>query len=70
MIVAEIDQEVAHRATVLTGRIISEGGGQGLDSSPERESQWMLNGNVAGEFHDGKTGTGLMSCATARAYWW
>jgi hypothetical protein len=61
MIFAEIDQEVAYSATVLTGRIISEGGSQGLDGSPELESQWMLNGNVAGEFHAGVTGTGLMS---------
>jgi hypothetical protein len=68
MIVAETDQEVAYSATVLTGGLISEGGSPGLDSAPELESQWMVNGNMAGELHDGKTGTGLMSCATARAY--
>jgi hypothetical protein len=70
MVVAEIDQEVAHSATVLTGRIIGQAGSQRLGGSPELESQWMLKGNVAGEFHDGKTGTGLMSCATALAYCW
>ncbi len=70
MIVAKIDQEVAHSATVLTGRIINEAGSQRLDGSLELESQWMLNGNVTGEVHDCKTGTGLMCCAIARAYCW
>ena len=70
MIVAEIDQEVARGATVLTGRIRNLGGREGLDGSPELESQWMFNGNVAGEFHDDVTGAGLMCWATARAYCW
>ena len=68
MIVAEIDQEVARGATVLTSRIRSLGGSEGLDGSPELESQWMFKGSVAGELHDGITGAGLMSCATARVY--
>jgi hypothetical protein len=68
MMVAEIDEEVAYRATVLTGGIISEGGRPGLQGSPELESQWMLNGNMAGKLHGCKTGKGLMCCATARAY--
>ena len=61
MILAEIDQEVARSATVLTGRIRRLGGSEGLDSSPERESQWMVHRNMAREFHVGLTGTGLMS---------
>ena len=61
MIVAEIDQEVARSATVLTGRIRSLGGSEGLDGLPELESQWMVHRNVAREFHGGVTGAGLMS---------
>ncbi len=68
MIVAEIDQEVARRATVLTGRIRSLGGSEGLDGSPELKSQWMVQRSVAGEFHGEATGAGLTSCAIARAY--
>jgi hypothetical protein len=43
----------------LTGRIINEPGSQRFDGSLELESQWMLNGNVAGEVHDCKTGTAV-----------
>jgi hypothetical protein len=39
MILAEIDQEVTSRATVLTGRIPHLGGSEGLDGSLELESE-------------------------------
>ncbi len=61
MIVAEIDQEVARRATVLTGRIWNLGGGEGLDGSLELKSQWVVDLGVAREFQLGITGTGRMS---------
>ena len=61
MILAEINQEVACGATVLTGRIWSLGGSERLDGSPELESQWMVHRNMAREFQGGLTGTGLMS---------
>ena len=61
MILAEINQEVARGATVLTGRIPHLGGSEGLDGSLELESQWVIHRNVSTEFHAGVTGTGLMS---------
>jgi hypothetical protein len=61
MILAEINQEVARGATVLTGRIPHLGGSEGLDGSLELESQWVIHRNVSTEFHAGATGTGLMS---------
>ena len=61
MILAEINQEVARGATVLTGRIPHLGGSEGLDGSLELESQWVIDRNVSTEFHVGVTGTGLMS---------
>ena len=61
MILAEINQEVARGATVLTGRIPHLGGSEGLDGSLELESQWMVDRKVPTEFHAGATGTGLMS---------
>ena len=61
MILAEINQEVARGATVLTGRIPHLGGSEGLDGSLELESQWVFHGNVSTEFHAGVAGTGLMS---------
>jgi hypothetical protein len=61
MILAEINQEIARGATVLTGRVPHLGGSEGLDSSLELESQWVVHRNEAREFHVGVTGTGLMS---------
>ena len=61
MILAEIDQEVAGSATVLTGGIPHLGCSEGLDGPLELESQWVVHGNVSREFHVGVTGTGLMS---------
>lgn len=61
MILAEINQEVARGATVLTGRIPHLSGSEGLDGSLELESQRVIHRNVATEFHSGVTGTGLMS---------
>jgi len=61
MILAEINQEVARGATVLTGRIPHLGGSEGLDGTQELESQWVIHRNVSTEFHAGATGTGLMS---------
>ena len=61
MILAEINQEVARGATILTGRIPHLGGSDGLDGSLELVGQWMIQGNEAREFHVGVTGTGLMS---------
>ena len=61
MKVAEIDQEVARRTTVLTGGIRHLGGSEGLDGSLELKSQWVVHRNVAREFHGVVTGAGLMS---------
>ena len=61
MILAEINQEIARGATVLTGGIPNLGGSEGLDGPLEPESQWVVHGNVSTEFHGGVTGTGLMS---------
>ena len=70
MIGAEIAQEVARGATVLTTRLRSECGTDGVDSAPEEVGQWMLQRSAARAIHDGVTGTGLMCWATARAYCW
>src|SRR5262249_50470414 len=68
MVFAEIDQEVARRATVLTGGVWTEGGCEGLDGSLELVNQWMFQRSVAGEPHERVPGTGLICCATTRAY--
>jgi hypothetical protein len=61
MILAEIDQDVAGSATVLTGGIPHLGSSEGLDGPLELESQWMVHRNVSTEFHFRVTGTGLIS---------
>jgi len=47
VILAEINQEVARGATVLTGCIPHLGGSEGLDGSLELESQGMVNRSEA-----------------------
>ena len=70
MVGAEIGQEVAGRATVLTSRVGSQRGAERIDGPSEQVGQGMLKGSTARKVHDGITGIGRMCWATARAYCW
>ena len=68
MISAEIAQEVAGRAAVMTSRVGAEGNTEGIDRAIEEGSQRMLERRASRAVHEAVTGRGRMCCATARAY--
>ena len=67
---AEIGQEVACGATVVTNRVRVKCGADGVNRTSEPLGQRMLKRRAACTIHDGVTGSGRMCWATARAYCW
>ena len=65
---AEIEQEIACRAMVLTDRGGSKSGAERIYRTLEQVSQRMLKGSTSREVHEEITGTGRMCWATARVY--
>ena len=68
MISAEIAQEIADRAVVMTSRLGTECYAEGIDRAVEDRSQRMLERRASRAVHEENFGRGRTCCATARAY--